>query len=225
MNSILLESYTELQERLRVRLMDVRSNAEVIKKSVCQAVGCGYALVAYIDLPERADGDAVMNVPKEMAKMMEVAERRIMFDALLGSLSAGVPKLCTLESVLFGDRTENILQDEGKLVKDSLLVLSTEEGVLGAAALYYPGIQKKIGEIVGGDYFVLPSSVHEVLIMPDRAQMEPADMAMIVKEINEQEVSPEERLGNRVLHFRTDLQRLQVAADMDTGKNREAERG
>ena len=37
----------------------------------------------------------------------------------------------------------------------------------------------------------------------------------MVQDINEQEVSPKERLGNRVLHYRADLKELQVAADMD----------
>jgi len=41
----------------------------------------------------------------------------------------------------------------------------------------------------------------------------------------ESEASPEERLGNKVLHFRSDLQKLQVAADMDHDKERGKERG
>ena len=43
--------------------------------------------------------------------------------------------------------------------------------------------------------------------------------------INEHEVNPEERLGNKVLHFRTDLQKLQVAADMDRDHDLGKERG
>ena len=37
----------------------------------------------------------------------------------------------------------------------------------------------------------------------------------MVKMINESEVSPVDRLSNRVLHYRVDLELLQVAADMD----------
>ena len=47
---------------------------------------------------------------------------------------------------------------------------------------------------------------------------------MMVQQINEAEVSPQERLGNKVLHFRSDLQKLQVAADMDHDKERGKER-
>ena len=74
---------------------------------------------------------------------------------------------------------------------------------------------RQISEIVGGDYFVLPSSIHEVLILPDHGQIPVKDLLMMVKEVNEAEVLPEEQLGNKVLHFRADLQKLQVAAELD----------
>ena len=106
---------------------------------------------------------------------------------------------------------------EGEL----MLVLTTEEGYLGASALFYTDMQKRIGEIVGGDYYVIPSSVHEVLIMPELGQMNPNDMAAMVKEINELQVAPDERLGNRVMHYRADLDKLQVVADMDRVKEKE----
>ena len=96
-----------------------------------------------------------------------------------------------------------------------LLVLTTEDGILGASTLYYPGMTDRIARIVGGNYYVLPSSVHEVLIMPEGGRMSPEEMAQMVREINENEVSPKERLGNRVLHYREDLLLLQVAADTD----------
>jgi hypothetical protein len=64
-----------------------------------------------------------------------------------------------------------------------------------------------------------------VLILPDRGQADPKELAIMVQQINEAEGSPQERLGNKVLHFRSDLQKLQVAADMDHYKERGKERG
>ena len=83
-------------------------------------------------------------------------------------------------------------------------------------------LKEKIGEIVGKDYFVLPSSIHEVLIMPDNGQMTPMELAKMVKEINDNEVSPQDLLCSRVLRFRADTQELSVAADAE--RRREMER-
>lgn len=166
-----LGTYTDLQDNLRVRLMDIKSNRETLENAVYEPVGCGYALVAYLELPEEFDGGGIANVPKGLAEASGFSTRRIMMDARVGSMAADYPKLCPIQDVLFGSMNGVIPQNlltEGKMPEeDPLLVLTTEDGRLGAAALFYTGIQKRISEIVGGDYYVLPSSVHEVLIMPD----------------------------------------------------------
>ena len=228
MNRIEIGTYEDIQDSLRVRLMDMKSNRETLENSVYEPVGCGYALVAYMELPEEISNGGIANIPRGLAEAAGFSQRRIMMDARLGSMAADYPKLCPLQDILFGmlngDTPQNLLTG-GELPEDQpLLVLTTEDGVLGAAALFYPDVQKRIGEIVGGDYYVLPSSVHEVLIMPDDGHTNAKDLAMMVRDINEHEVSPEERLGNKVLYFRTDLQKLQVAADMDHEKDRGKER-
>ena len=224
-----LGTYTDLQDNLRVRLMDIKSNREALENAVYEPVGCGYALVAYLELPEVFDGGGIANVPKGLAEASGFSPRRIMMDARVGSMAADYPKLCPIQDVLFGAMngvTPQNLLTEGKMPEeDPLLVLTTEDGRLGAAALFYTGIQKRISEIVGGDYYVLPSSVHEVLIMPDDGHTNARELAEMVQMINEHEVNPEERLGNKVLHFRTDLQKLQVAADMDRDHDLGKERG
>ena len=224
MNRIEIGTYEDIQDSLRVRLMDMRSNKESLENAVYEPVGCGFALVAYMELPEEIAGGGIANVPRGLAEVSGFSKRRIMMDAMLGSCAMDYPKLCSLHDMLFGEKSTNLLPGEIRAEEESLLVLTTEDGRLGAVALYYPGVQAMIGRIVGGDYYVLPSSVHEVLIMPDNGHVNAKELAMMVREINEHEVSPEERLGNKVLHYRIDLQKLQVAADMDHEKDRGKER-
>ncbi len=218
-------TYEDIRDYLRVRLVDMNSNRKMLENTIYEPVDCGYALAAYMELPEEFLGGGIANVPRHMLEAAGVSVRRAMLDAKTGSMAADFPKLNTIENMLFGDRSENLFV-AGDVPKDgTLLVLTTEDGVLGAAVLFYPEMQKRIGKMVGGDYYVLPSSVHEVLIMPDNGKWNAAELAAMVRAINEREVSPEERLGNRVLHYRTDLQKLQVAADLDRSAGREAGRG
>ena len=100
-----------------------------------------------------------------------------------------------------------------------MYVLSNIEGEHGAAALFYPGVQEKISEVVGGDYYVLPSSIHEVLIIKDDIGIKPKELAQMVKGINEMQVGPLDKLADKVMHYRADLKLLEVAVDLE--KNRE----
>lgn len=45
-----------------------------------------------------------------------------------------------------------------------MVVVTNEDRVNGAATMFYPGVMDEIGEKLGGNFFVLPSSLHEPLL-------------------------------------------------------------
>ena len=220
-----IKCYEELRGILRVRLMDMKENSELLDDIVYQPVGCGLALAAYMKLPEEIAGGGVANVPKQLIEGMGIGEAQVMEDALKGSAEKESPKLFPIMAVLTGMGMEgpsgNLLTDESE-PQEGILVLTTESGLLGASALFLPGMKERIAEVVGGDYFVLPSSVHEVLILPDNGTMPPADLAQMVRSINESEVAPHDRLCNKVFKYHADFRELTVASDPD--RRREMER-
>lgn len=220
-----LFQYEDIRDHLRVRLVDIRTNGDMLRNAIFETVGCGYALVACAELSETVMKGGYIRITRNLAEKNGIDQRVIMQDAMRGSQTEHTPKLCPILDVLMGTEDHDLLKSGEKADAESLLVLTTKDGYLGASALFYPEMTRRIGEIVGGDYFVLPSSVHEVLIYPDNGTMKAEELAQMVQSINESEVQPEERLGNRVLHYRRDLERLQVAADMDRETNREKERG
>ena len=179
-------------------------------------------MIEHAELIETGGEGGVANVPRKAVLALGLDDRTVMQDAKAGSLAHAAPKLCTMRSMLFGGPPENLLTDPVPGEGTDFLVLSTEEGRLGASAICYPEMTERIGQIVGGDYFVLPSSIHEDLIMPDNGQMTPMEMAKMVKEINDHEVSPQDLLCSRVLRFHADTQELSVAADAE--RRREMER-
>ena len=225
MRRVELESYEDLKKLLRVRLLDMAANREALRDAVWEPVGCGYALAAYMRLPGEDGEIGIANVPKNLPEASGIGERAVLTDALAGSASAAPPVLCPIREMLLGEGSPNLLEGEEYAGDDVILVLTAGDGCLGASALYYPGIQQQIAETVGGDYFVLPSSVHEILILPDNGELDPKELAAMVKEINQREVSPEERLGDRVLHYREDIRMLAVAAEaepvIDRGRERD----
>jgi len=216
-----ITSYEQVRPNLRIRLMDMRSNSQVLQNAIYRPVECGLALVAYMKLPESIAEGGIANVPRNMAMLDEVGESQIMEDAVNGSVNAGNVSLCNIQELIFGTDAENYLES-GNTAEGAIFVLATEDGVFGASALFYPGIQERISEAVGGDYFVLPSSIHEVLIVPGKGTMTPNEMAQMVKSINETQVIPKDRLCNRVMRYSADSHELSVAADPD--RRREMER-
>ena len=218
-------SYEKIKDRLRVRLFYERDNKELLKDSLSAPVGCGYVLAAYMELPMSSGPTGMIRISRQMADHYGYDKAQLMKDALAGSVKNDQALLnwLDMEQIMRGRiPSENLLekQELGEL-RFLMLILTNQDKHLGSSVLFYPDIQHRIGELVGGDYFVLPSSIHEVLILPDKGNMNTRDLVEMVKAVNESQVKREEQLGNRVMHYRADQDRLSVAEDLD----READKG
>ena len=58
-----------------------------------------------------------------------------------------------------------------------------------------------VGELLGADYYVLPSSIHEVLVLPDNGEMDVKELESMVRDVNAAEVAPHELLSDKVQFY------------------------
>ena len=84
---------------------------------------------------------------------------------------------------------------------EMMYVLSNEDKLNGAAVLLNDKVMDDITEKLGQDYFILPSSVHEVLIVPKNDQMDLKTLESMVQDVNATQVAPEERLSDHVYAY------------------------
>lgn len=98
-----------------------------------------------------------------------------------------------------------------ELFAADVLVLTNSDQIDGACEILNPEIQEKIAEKVGGDYFVLPSSVHELIIVAKLySDMDDVELQENVKMINETCVRPEERLSDNVYEYNAKTKTLMI---------------
>jgi hypothetical protein len=64
--------------------------------------------------------------------------------------------------------------------------------------MFYPGVMDEIGEKLGGNFFVLPSSLHEIIVVPNDGNMEYKALLAMVTEINATEVDKQDKLTDQV---------------------------
>lgn len=91
-----------------------------------------------------------------------------------------------------------------------LYVLTNRSRHLGAVCLLYPGCLAQIAEQVGGNFFVLPSSIHECLILKCSADIKAAYLREMVRSINKTEVAEKEVLTDSVYRYIQSEDRLKI---------------
>ena len=193
-------SYDKVKDKLSLRLLEVKRNREFLRNVPYLAVGNGLALVADIRISEEVDGQSRTTVTWDLLNNWGISGQELFQDAITHTEIAEPPKLLNMERYLMGgDRTDLLTQPDPET--GNILVLTNEDGLFGSAALFYPGVKEKIADVLGEGYSVLPSSVHEVIVVPDSLGMDAETLTQMVKEVNSVMVSPGERLSDRVLHF------------------------
>lgn len=90
--------------------------------------------------------------------------------------------------------SEAIADAEPLEAPNLLYVITNTDLCQGAVAVAYPGIEDQLREKLG-DFYLLPSSTHEMLAV-SQAVMEPEKIAEMIREINANEVPPEDVLDD-----------------------------
>lgn len=95
---------------------------------------------------------------------------------------------------------------------EKMWVLTNEIDVNGAVSMLYEENLHKVAEQLGEDLYVLPSSIHETILVPTSLG-EPEQLAEWVQEVNMNAVSLGDRLSNDVYHYDKELRKLSMATD------------
>ena len=107
----------------------------------------------------------------------------------------------------------------------TLYVASMETFNRGAGVLAYPGFLEEASEKIGGNFFILPSSIHELLFLKDTGTMSRQELTKMVRTVNATEVSPEDQLSDNVYHYDGKDRIFELAEKYDARKaERQADR-
>lgn len=88
-----------------------------------------------------------------------------------------------------------------------MYVLTNKDAKYGAGNIIIPKIRRNIlNRFHGNDFYVLPSSIHEVILLPsDRITMSEEDLINMVRSINRSQVAVPDRLSDHVYKVNADL--------------------
>jgi hypothetical protein len=89
----------------------------------------------------------------------------------------------------------------GKDTYMPMYILSNQEQMYGASALLYSKRIKNLADSLQCDLIILPSSVHEFLLLPDDGENEYTFYRQMVEDVNTTQVEPEEILSYSLYRY------------------------
>ena len=82
-----------------------------------------------------------------------------------------------------------------------MYVLTNASKCNGSGAILCDELLRGIYDKLDSPYYLLPSSIHECIIIPDTGEMDIMSLSAMVKQINAEEVLPQDRLADRAFYY------------------------
>lgn len=195
-----LQDYDQMKEKLSMEVVSAERNADLLEKVPHKNME-DMAVVYRFVLDSDSEGRGSILVTNQLMDNYGITAEQLHADALQYAPVMRPAVIQTMAETLLemmGPEAKDMIP---VLPDDPLFVATVPDKIQGAGVLAYQDFMEQAAERVGGDFFILPSSIHEILLVRDDGTFDINHLEDMVKQVNETEVAPEDLLTDSVYHY------------------------
>ncbi len=204
--------YKNVRKRLAVKLIQKEKNSIFLKETP-HVEFLDLAMVFYCSLEIVGAGCAAVTIKESHLNSWGITTEQLCQDALENAPKLLPGKIHTIDEVvrrlLEGAEEEEEKEEfpvlEGfekeKDTRFPMLILTNTNQCFGASCIMYKGLLKRFADKIEDNLYILPSSVHEVILLPEGQTKKPNLLLQMVQEVNETQLEPEEVLADSVYYY------------------------
>ena len=195
--------YESARNRLTMEVVAKAGNEDMLSKVPHKDME-DMAVIYRLDMSDAVGEGASIVVTNSMLDCYGITAEQLHNDALESAPQIRPAKLQGMGEVLAQQMGVDDLEMLGINIPpedEKMFVASVEGNVHGASVIAYQDFMDKVAERMGGDFFILPSSLHELIIVPDTGEFNVDNLKDMVKEVNATQVAPEDKLTDSVYHY------------------------
>ncbi len=194
-----ISDYEKVKDNTYLRL--IPGDSPILKSTPHRMIE-DMALVVNVHLDSFSDehGKSCVVVTKPLMEMYGIDEAQLFADAEKNSLAnepiVFKPLLDMVKDLISKDEIPNP-EDVGIVT----YIATNTSGFQGAAVAGYPDFCEKAAEAIGGSFYMLPSSVHEFILIKDDGTPKAKDLNRMIKNVNETVLEPRDVLASQCYHY------------------------
>ena len=178
-------NWQEAKDNLVIRVINAEWNEKMLE-TMPHRTFLDLAIIYCVNLKNGTDNIASA-VKREMMEYWQVSEEDL-YEAAVNNMKRYYPESCKPLGEMFGLSDDSLCP---------LQVWRNSAGMYGASVIAYSSKVEELAETVGDDMYILPSSVHELLILP-REGNDARELVEMVRSVNRIEVERDEWLSENV---------------------------
>lgn len=187
----ILTDYGQVRDRLQIQLVNAEQNAELLEGTAHKKLeNTDLAAVFRIRFDEILMKSASMLVPEGLLETWKT-DVETLYDHALENSANKFP-------YIFMALPQPVLPEPEN---GSLYLLTNSLEQYGTSVLLYPEVMQTLAQDHQTNFFILPSSVHELVLIADNGQQDIQQLQEMVIKVNRSMLSLEERLSDQVYYY------------------------
>lgn len=208
--------YDKVKTRVLYKLIHLESNKKLLEEIPYKKWN-DLAIVFYYAMEEEYCGKATILIRNSHLAMWGIDIDTLCQDAEKNMQRLLPEELLPIKQIiqefLSNHLRQEMTEEEIALpenISSMMYVLSNRERIFGAAALLYSDAIRTLTKKLNCNLIILPSSVHEVILVPDDNITDKTFYTDMVKEVNDTQVEPEEILSYNVYYYDRITGKIQI---------------
>lgn len=197
-------NYEKVKRKIIYKLINTERNKELLT-DVPHITFHDLSIVFQCLVSEEKFGNATILIHNAHLKIWNITVQELYEEACINTPKLQKYDIRNIRDVINDMIAEDVQCDE--LISDDvneqlpMYVLSNRARVQGASCMLYPDIIKDFSTAVDSDIYILPSSIHELILLPARGDENCEELKSMVRDINETQVEREEVLSDSVYYY------------------------
>lgn len=200
--------YDSIKDLLEVNAISEKYNRDVLAGTKYRVLG-DIAIVYFINADNRDLGEVMKAIPVLNA----ISIKQIENDALLNSMTRNPAVIKSMDSEIESIIGISIPKDEAT---SEMYIASVPSKKFGACVLAYPWFFEQAAATVDGSYYVIPSTVHELILVKDSGNLSDDDINKFksdIKLVNKTILARDEILSDNLYHYDAEFHKFEIADD------------
>lgn len=201
------QDFSQVREKIAYALINYEDNRELLE-AIPHTRYLDLAKTYYVEYEDKELGHGIIRIYRTHLALWGITEEQLADIAEKNTPRLLPAKISGLQSLI----TEMIGPTDG--IDDlpiEMLVLSNERRKYGAAAICYPDILRDTSTRLGSDLIIIPSSIHETILLPLTEEANPEDVNAMVSDVNCYQLETEEILSSHVYIYRRENNTVEMA--------------
>ena len=205
--------YERVKDKICYKVINTALNSELLS-DVPHVPFCDLSVVFYVRIDSiQGQGGSIM-IHNSL-----LGEWGLDTDTLFEIAKSNTQRLLEGKVMPMNDIIADILNDEDCRAEGLLLdedccmyVATNREKINGAAVFLYDSLLSGFADKIGKDFYIIPSSIHELIFLPDVPNMEPEQIKEMISAVNSMSVREEEILSYNLYRYRREKGLVELVA-------------